>query len=273
MGMEHHLNTIHSTKDFGDYEVIEILEGNKRAKIRFLNTGYECDVFIDAIRKGHNFKDRLVPTVYGVGYLGYANSKDNRKLYCIWKDMIRRCYNTNFKQYNIYGGAGITVCDRWKCFEHFLEDAVNLPGYQDMINNPHIVYSLDKDILQQGIPPHMKVYSPSTCMWIPMKENCIQPNIDHITQSKVPYIGVSLTHGNTYNVRLRDKHTGKKVNAGNFDNPEVAANVYNVYSKIYGVGYQNDVPYIPFNECLQHKCFASKNTKFADMINIIEEKE
>ena len=49
-----------------------------------------------------NIKNPYDKSVYGVGYLGYANSKDNRKLYCIWKDMIRRCYNTNFKQYNIY---------------------------------------------------------------------------------------------------------------------------------------------------------------------------
>ena len=139
-----------------------------------------------------------------------------------------------------------------------------------MINNPHIVYSLDKDILQQGIPPYMKVYSPSTCMWAPITVNAIQACVDKLDQSAIPYIGVSLTHGNTYNVRLRDKHTGKKVNAGNFDNPEVAANVYNIYSKIYGVGYQNDVPYIPFNECLQHKCFASKDIKYTDMINIVK---
>lgn len=119
----------------------------------------------------------------------------------------------------------------------------------------------------------MKVYSPSTCMWVPFAINAIQPSIDHISQYKVPYIGVNLTHGNTYNVRIRNTRTGKKVNAGNFDNPEVAANVYNVYSKIYGIGYQNDVPYIPFNECLQHKCFASKGAKYTDMINIIEEKE
>ena len=31
----------------------------------------------------------------------------------IWKDIKRRCYNQNFKQYKDYGGRGISVCDEW----------------------------------------------------------------------------------------------------------------------------------------------------------------
>ncbi len=32
-------------------------------------------------------------------------------LYTVWKNMKKRCYNKNNKQYKDYGGRGITICD------------------------------------------------------------------------------------------------------------------------------------------------------------------
>jgi hypothetical protein len=42
--------------------------------------------------------------------------------YRVWSDMLTRCRNPNATSYAYYGGRGITVCDRWKKFENFLED-------------------------------------------------------------------------------------------------------------------------------------------------------
>lgn len=43
--------------------------------------------------------------------------------YKSWEAMRQRCFNPNDKRYAIYGGRGITVCDRWKnSFENFLAD-------------------------------------------------------------------------------------------------------------------------------------------------------
>lgn len=66
------------------------------------------------------------------------------KIYRTWCGMRNRCFNTNVKCYNRYGGRGITVCDEWagsdgfKAFydyvsklEHFGEDGYTL----DRINN------------------------------------------------------------------------------------------------------------------------------------------
>jgi hypothetical protein len=45
------------------------------------------------------------------------------KPYWVWRNMINRCYNPNAKQYNDYGGRGITVCDEWRnSFECFWND-------------------------------------------------------------------------------------------------------------------------------------------------------
>lgn len=35
------------------------------------------------------------------------------RLYKVWTDMKKRCYNPNYKQYKDYGGRGITVCGEW----------------------------------------------------------------------------------------------------------------------------------------------------------------
>ena len=42
--------------------------------------------------------------------------------YLRWKAMITRATNPNINTAHNYSGRGITVCDRWRIFENFLED-------------------------------------------------------------------------------------------------------------------------------------------------------
>ena len=48
--------------------------------------------------------------------------------YSVWKDMVGRCTNANFKNYASYGGRGISVCYRWLTFENFLADMGKRPA-------------------------------------------------------------------------------------------------------------------------------------------------
>ena len=41
----------------------------------------------------------------------HNGSKD--RLYGVWNDIKKRCYNPKYKQYKDYGGRGIQVCDEW----------------------------------------------------------------------------------------------------------------------------------------------------------------
>lgn len=43
--------------------------------------------------------------------------------YWVWRNMRRRCYDTENQDYMSYGGRGISVCDRWRYdYDAFVED-------------------------------------------------------------------------------------------------------------------------------------------------------
>lgn len=49
-----------------------------------------------------------------------------------WSSMLTRCLNTRSRAYSLYGGRGVTVCDRWAApngegFKAFLEDMGERP--------------------------------------------------------------------------------------------------------------------------------------------------
>ena len=43
----------------------------------------------------------------------------NCRLYRIWYSMKARCYRQSHNRYNLYGGRGIKVCDKWQAYEGF----------------------------------------------------------------------------------------------------------------------------------------------------------
>jgi len=71
--------------------------------------------------------------------------------------MMVRCGNKNFSDYDSYGGAGISVCDRWQDFSLFL---------LDMRERPNLKYSLDR------YPDQAGNYEPGNCRWATAVEKC-----------------------------------------------------------------------------------------------------
>ena len=85
---------------------------------------------------------------------------DNRQTnaYKSWECMKQRCDNPNSDNYSIYGGRGVTYCERWKSFDNFFEDMGDRPdGYQ-----------LDKD-KKGGVG--CKLYCPENCSWLTPEDN------------------------------------------------------------------------------------------------------
>lgn len=83
----------------------------------------------------------------------------NDRMYNIWKLMVGRCTNPNWKNWftkTHYYDKGIKVCDDWLDFDIFYEWAM-ANGYNDSL-------SIDR------INPDGN-YEPSNCRWIPLNMN------------------------------------------------------------------------------------------------------
>lgn len=73
-----------------------------------------------------------------------------------WNSMIKRCYRSNERSYEYYGGRGIKVCERWKeSFSNFIKDMGHRPIG---IVRTRSSYSLDR-INNDGN------YEPNNCRW------------------------------------------------------------------------------------------------------------
>jgi hypothetical protein len=95
--------------------------------------------------------------------------------------MNRRCYNKNYPQYKNYGEKGVTICDRWRILDNFIEDIDKIKGFDidDFLNGK---LALDKDIKDR----EGKIYSLEKCCFTSLKEN----NKVKINQQK-PFIAIS----------------------------------------------------------------------------------
>lgn len=59
------------------------------------------------------------------------------KVYVIWKSMKDRCRNPKNKEYSVYGGRGITVCDGFLEYQKFFNSVGERPTPQHSIDRPY----------------------------------------------------------------------------------------------------------------------------------------
>ena len=240
----------YSSKNCGDFKVIakdyDRSDHDSFYFVEFEKTKYVTSTRQDNILSGY-IKDPYFPRIHGVGYLGAAyGTKIDNTMYTRWEKMLGRCYDPGDSRYNNYGGAGVAVCERWHCYAYFIEDVPNLPGYDDMINNPHTLYHLDKDTLQMGIPTNQKVYSPTTCMFIPANMNISQIAADHRDDYKANYYSVYKDTDVSYRVELQINNMRRPI--GRYADEIVAANASNHARRPYGLPLNTGIPYIPPEE-------------------------
>lgn len=129
---------------------------------------YEKEIHYNNYKRG-TVKNPYDKSIYGVGYLGIgkyeAHNENgiNTKVYDTWTNMIEICYSDNTR-HNHLAYFDCTVCEEWHNFQTFAEwYAKNY--YEIGDGRMH----LDKDILVKD----NKVYSPSTCIFVPQRINMI----------------------------------------------------------------------------------------------------
>ena len=86
---------------------------------------------------------------------GYKSS-----LFALRSRMLGRCYNPKNKKYRIYGGRGITVCDRWRnSYADFRDDILREIG-----SRPGLHHSIDR------WPDNNGNYEPGNIRWATEKQ-------------------------------------------------------------------------------------------------------
>jgi len=205
-------------------------------------------------------KDNHSPNICNIAYTdGLTKNDVGSKIYNVWKTLIHKIYNTNYGSYYKYGAKGVKLDERWLHLKNFYEDVIKLPGYQEMLQNPNILYNFDKDILQSDIPINNRIYSKDTCMWVPWYVNNNQSKIDTMNRNNFAskYRGVTVyTNKNgiaSYYVEVYVN--GKRIRCGCFSNEIAAANAYNWYVSFKRdyISELNDVPYMSVSEWIKYK--------------------
>ena len=59
------------------------------------------------------------------------HSLTGHRMYKTWSNMIHRCSDPNFKQYEDYGGRGITVYSEWQDIRNFIDWVENLSNWEE----------------------------------------------------------------------------------------------------------------------------------------------
>lgn len=88
--------------------------------------------------------------IFKHGHCGWNNKS---KTYRAWRSMIGRCYNQNNNRYGLYGGRGISVCERWRnSFENFLSDMGEPPTEKHSLDRKNTDGNYEKSNCQWSDP-------------------------------------------------------------------------------------------------------------------------
>lgn len=89
----------------------------------------------------------------------------HERIYSIYCDMKKRCYNENCAGYKNYGGKGIKICNEWlNDFVVFYQWSIE-NGYTDTLTIDRIDSSGN--------------YEPSNCRWVTRSENISRRNLEY----------------------------------------------------------------------------------------------
>ena len=159
---------VFKTKSYGDLIVTKYVN-SKAVCVKFVVTGYETTTKASNVIAG-SVKDRLLPTVYGIGITGDIQVNVNGqylKEYKIWKRVLCRCYSVGYQKVQpTY--IDCSVSENFRYLEYFKEWCNNQIGFNS-VDEKGKPFALDKDILVKG----NRVYNEDVCVFVPQEVNLL----------------------------------------------------------------------------------------------------
>lgn len=205
---------------------------NKNEKMTIINyrnakdidIKFEDGTIVENIEYGNflkgNVKNPTKPTVFGVGVSGTEKVEDV-KLYGIWVDMLRRCYDNKYQE-NKPTYKGCIVCDEWLCFSNFET------WYNNNLWQKEVYLIPDKDITFHNMKLDNKIYSPETVLLVDSDINALFLKNDS-KRGKHP-IGVSY-HKSSKKFRADASVRNKQESLGLFTTEQEAFESYKTYKE------------------------------------------
>jgi hypothetical protein len=133
------------------------------------------------------------------------------KLYWVWENMKKRCFNKNYRRYEDYGGRGITIIEAWLDPTIFMEWAL-ANGYDEKLQ----IDRKDND----------GNYEPDNCRFVsPHINNCNQRKR---STNKSGYTGVRW-HKNAKKWYAQITIHRKEIHLGTFNTKKEAVEARNKY--------------------------------------------
>ena len=212
---------VFKTKSYGDLIITKYVN-SKAVCVKFVVTGYETTTKASNVIAG-SVKDRLLPTVHGIGITGDSQVRvdgKHTKEYRLWNNMLKRCYSVGCQKVRpTY--IDCSVSENFRYLQYFKEWCNNQIGFNS-VDEKGKPFALDKDILVKG----NRVYNEDVCVFVPQEVNLLFTKRDK-SRGEYP-IGVSFHKSRgMLTATLNNKYLGY------FNTAEQAFQVYKTAKEAY----------------------------------------